>query len=103
MAGVEQKKGGSTLAAALVRSTSVIPLSSPSGFVFSSSDRALRTGLRCTDLLDPDCVTVPAGDGGAVLEVKWDEFLPDVIRRAVQLPGCRTSAFSKYAACRVFD
>ena len=38
------EKGGSILAAALVRSTSVIPLSSPSGFVFSSSDRALRTG-----------------------------------------------------------
>ena len=44
MAGVEQKKGGSTLAAALVRSPYVIPLSFPSGFVFSSSDRALRTG-----------------------------------------------------------
>lgn len=73
------------------------------GNVRVTIDRALRTGLRCTDLLDPDCVTVPAGDGGAVLEVKWDEFLPDVIRRAVQLPGCRTSAFSKYAACRVFD
>lgn len=73
------------------------------GNVRVTIDRDLRTGLRCTDLLDPDCVTVPAGDGTAVLEVKWDEFLPDVIRRAVQLPGCRTSAFSKYAACRALD
>ena len=44
MAGVEQKKGGSTLAAARVRSPYVSPLSSPSGFVFSSSGRVLRTG-----------------------------------------------------------
>ena len=42
--GRETEKGGSTLAAALVRSPYVIPLSSPSGFVFSSSDRVLRTG-----------------------------------------------------------
>lgn len=73
------------------------------GNVRVTIDRDLRTALRCTDLLDPDCVTVPAGDGTAVLEVKWDEFLPDIIRRAVQLSGCRTSAFSKYAACRALD
>ena len=73
------------------------------GNVRVTIDRDLRTGLRCTDLLNPDCLTVPVGDGMAVLEVKWDEYLPDVIRRIVQLPDCRTSAFSKYAACRALD
>lgn len=38
----------------------------------------------------------------AIVEVKWDAFLPDVIRDAVQLEGRRTSAFSKYAACRMY-
>lgn len=35
-----------------------------------------------------------------VLEVKWDEFIPDIIRDAVQLKSRRASAFSKYAAVR---
>lgn len=36
----------------------------------------------------------------SVLEVKWDEFLPQVIRDAVQVKGRKTAAFSKYAAVR---
>ena len=47
--------------------------------------------------------TVPVKDGPILLEVKWDAFLPDVIRDAVQLYGVRTSSFSKYAACRMYD
>lgn len=37
----------------------------------------------------------------SVLEVKWDEFLPEIIRDAVQLKTRRSAAFSKYAAVRV--
>jgi len=29
--------------------------------------------------------------------LKWDEYLPDIVRDAVQLPNCRVGAFSKYA------
>lgn len=35
-----------------------------------------------------------------VLEVKWDEFLPQIIRDVVQLNDVKTSNFSKYAATR---
>lgn len=35
-----------------------------------------------------------------ILEVKWDEFLPQVIRDVVQLNNVKTSNFSKYAATR---
>ncbi len=35
-----------------------------------------------------------------ILEVKWDEFLPQIIRDAVQLNDVKTSSFSKYAATR---
>ena len=38
-----------------------------------------------------------------VLEVKWDAYLPDVIRDAVQLDSRYSSAFSKYAASRMYD
>ena len=62
----------------------------------------IRTSLSCTGFLDPNCVTIPAGDAPVILEVKWDAFLPDIIRDAVQLEGRHTSAFSKYAACRIY-
>jgi len=65
-------------------------------------DYDIRTGLNCTDFLKPDCVTIPAGNAPIILEVKWDEYLPSVIRDAVQLNGRRTSAFSKYAICRIY-
>ena len=72
------------------------------GNVRVTLDYNIRTGLRCTQFLDPDCVTVPAGDAPIILEVKWDEYLPDVIRCAVRLPNRRAAAFSKYAACRIY-
>ena len=72
------------------------------GNVRVTIDTDIRTGLSRTDFLDPDCPTVPAGDAPAILEVKWDEYLPEIIRAAVQLPGRRASAFSKYAACRIY-
>ncbi len=72
------------------------------GNVRVTLDYDIRTGLGCTDFLDPDCVTVPAGDAPILLEVKWDEFLPSVIRDAVQTPGRRAGSFSKYAQCRIY-
>ena len=64
-------------------------------------DYEIRTGMNCVDFLNPDCTMVPAGNA-IVLEVKWDEFLPDIIRDTVQLSGRRAGAFSKYAACRIY-
>lgn len=72
----------------------------PAGNVRVTLDYDIRTGLRCTDFLNPDCVTIPAGDAGIILEVKWDEYLPSIIRDAVNLEGRRSTAFSKYAICR---
>ena len=73
------------------------------GNVRVTLDYGIRTGLGCVDLLNPDCITIPAKDSPVILEVKWDAFLPDLIRDAIQLPGRRTAAFSKYAACRMYD
>ena len=72
------------------------------GNVRVTFDYDIRTGLQCTDFLNPDCVTVLAGDAPILLEVKWDAFLPDIIRDAVQTPGRRVEAFSKYAQCRIY-
>ena len=73
------------------------------GNVRVTLDYDIRTGLRSTDFLNPDCVTIPAGDAPIILEVKWDAFLPSIIREIVQLEGRHTSAFSKYAICRIYD
>ena len=72
------------------------------GNVRVTLDYDIRTGLNCTDFLNPDCVTIPAGSAPIILEVKWDEFLPSVIRDIVQLDGRRTAAFSKYTVCRIY-
>ena len=72
------------------------------GNVRVTLDYDIRTGLNSTDFLDPACVTVPAGDAPILMEVKWDDYLPDIIRDAVQLKDRRVGAFSKYAQCRVY-
>ena len=72
------------------------------GNVRVTLDYDIRSGLKCTNFLDWDCPTVPVGDQYCILEVKWDEYLPDVIRDAVQLTGRRVTSFSKYAVCRTY-
>ncbi len=72
------------------------------GNVRVTFDYNLRTGLNCTDLLNSDCVTIPAGDAPILMEVKWDDYLPSIIRDCVQMPGRRVTAFSKYAQCRIY-
>lgn len=72
------------------------------GNVRVTFDYGIRTGLWNTDFLDSSGLTVPAGEAPILMEVKWDAFLPDIIRDAIQLPGRRASAFSKYAQCRIY-
>ena len=77
-------------------------------FVFGPSnvrvtiDYNIRTGTFRTDFLNPGTLTLPAGDAPIILEVKWDDYLPDIIKDAVSLPGRRVSAFSKYEQCRIY-
>lgn len=72
------------------------------GNVRVTMDYDIRTGLYCTDFLNPDCPMISAGDAPIILEVKWDAFLPSIIRDAVQIPGRFTESFSKYSACRIY-
>ena len=73
------------------------------GNVRVTFDYDIRTGLMCTDFLNPDTVTIPAGEKIILMEVKWDAYLPSVIRDLVQVRGRRSTAFSKYAVCRIYD
>ncbi|MBR5868599.1 MAG: polyphosphate polymerase domain-containing protein [Clostridia bacterium] len=73
------------------------------GNVRVTLDYHIRTGLSSTDFLDPNAVTLPVPGDPVILEVKWDDFLPDLIRDLVQLEGRHTAAYSKYAAARIYD
>jgi hypothetical protein len=72
------------------------------GNVRITIDRDIRTGLLSTDLFNPELPMVAAGDAPILLEIKYDHFLPDVIANMVQLDGRRQTAFSKYAAGRIY-
>lgn len=70
------------------------------GNVRVTFDTDVRAGPNVSGFLLPDPLTLPIPDKPAILEVKWDAFLPDTIRAAVHLDGVRAAPFSKYAACR---
>lgn len=72
------------------------------GHVRVTLDYDIRTGLSATDFLDPDMVTVPVPGSPVILEVKWDDFLPEIVSKIVELPGRRAGAFSKYAQSRIY-
>ena len=72
------------------------------GNVRVTLDYDIRTGLVSKDIFNPDLPTVPVAGSPIILEVKWDGFLPEVIRKAVQV-DVREQAYSKYAACREYD
>lgn len=74
----------------------------PAGNVRVTLDYNIRTGMNCVDFLNPDCVTIPVSDNPIILEVKWDDFLPSIIRDTVQLEGRKNVAYSKYAASRIY-
>ena len=73
------------------------------GNVRITLDYNIRTGMKSVDFLNDACVTVPIANNPIVLEIKWDEYLPDIIKDIIQLKNGRIGAFSKYATCRMYD
>ena len=72
------------------------------GNVRVTIDYNIRTGVFRTDFLNSETLTLPARDSPIILEVKWDDYLPDIIKDAVLIPGRRVCAFSKYEQCRIY-
>ena len=81
-----------------------VPFIYTPGNVRVTFDCALCTGLSADAFLDDAALALCSSpqQGGIILEVKYDEFLPDMIRTAVQPYCSRLQAFSKYAQCRSF-
>jgi len=73
------------------------------GNVRVTFDFDVRSGILNPDMLSGKAVLVPVNPDRVLMEVKYDAFLPDIIRMIVQEGTPRVSAFSKYAACRGYD
>ena len=76
------------------------------GNVRVTFDFDIRSTLFHPHFLEGSPADVPVDEdadaGKMVMEVKYDEYLPDIILDLIQTVGCRRSAFSKYGACRRF-
>ena len=73
------------------------------GNVRITFDSGLKTGLYSRNFFGSELPTIAAGDQGTIiLEVKFDEYLPEIIQMAIQIGDRSQSAFSKYAACRMY-
>lgn len=74
------------------------------GNVRVTFDSQIRTSLYGRGFLPGDISDIAAADspGGAVLEIKYDAFLPESISCLLQTEGLRRQAFSKYGVCRRF-
>lgn len=74
------------------------------GNVRVTFDFDIRSTLFHPHFLEQSPVDAPVAEnaGEMVMEVKYDEYLPDIIFDLIQTTGCRQSAFSKYGACRRF-
>lgn len=66
-------------------------------------DKNLKTGLNSTDIFHNDLPTIDVlEEPKMILEVKYDHFLPDYIRNAIQISRSQRYAISKYVICKKF-
>ena len=73
------------------------------GNVRVTFDYDIRSGICNRDMLSGNALLVPVNPEQVIMEVKYDAFLPDIIRMILQEGTPRARAFSKYAACRQYD
>lgn len=72
----------------------------PMGNVRVTLDYDIRTSYNIHDFLQAKLVPIPIS-GVYILEVKYDNFLPEIIRGLVSLSNRQSTAFSKYAITRI--
>ncbi|AOZ93811.1 polyphosphate polymerase domain-containing protein [Paenibacillus crassostreae] len=73
------------------------------GNVRITFDKELRTGLHSVNMFDKNLHCVSAIDNNLIiLEVKYDEYIPEYIRIALQIEGLNKQSASKYVICRKY-
>ncbi|TWT06579.1 polyphosphate polymerase domain-containing protein [Planococcus sp. CPCC 101016] len=72
------------------------------GNVRVTFDSSIKTSLRNNDVLNPNITMVETEPDVVILEVKFDEFLPNVIKQLLQVSDMRAGAYSKYQISRMY-
>ncbi|MWC30045.1 polyphosphate polymerase domain-containing protein [Paenibacillus sp. MMS18-CY102] len=73
----------------------------PTSDVRITFDKQLEASLQSFDIFDQDLVTAGTIEGPrTILEVKYDAFLPTMIRDLLQLSSHNRSSISKYGICK---
>ncbi len=73
------------------------------GNVRITFDKNLKTGIVSNDLFNKNLCTInPIYKNNIILEVKYDEFLPEFILDLLQLGERTKTSISKYALCRIY-
>lgn len=73
------------------------------GNVRITFDTNVSSSLAISDFLEPQYPKRPVMPTGMqLMEVKYDEYLPDFIYRALQLENLQQIAYSKYYLCRKY-
>lgn len=74
----------------------------PAGNVRVTFDYDIRSDSAANRFFSPQPAAFPSV-GTIIMEVKYDEFLPQIIADITQLEGRQTGSFSKYAAGRLLS
>ena len=72
----------------------------PAGNVRVTFDRNIRMSNSIQQFLEPDSVMIPSANA-FILEIKYDGFLPEVIRNILQVDRRVHTEFSKYVVSRI--
>ncbi|TCI52986.1 polyphosphate polymerase domain-containing protein [Exiguobacterium sp. SH1S21] len=74
----------------------------PHGNVRVTFDSEIKTSFYNNDLLNPHIPMVETEPDVVVLEVKYDAYLPEVIKKLLQLGDRRRGTYSKYQMSRMY-
>ncbi len=75
----------------------------PMGNVRITFDKSIRTGLSSINMFDNNLPTIETINNKCiVLEVKFDEYLPNIIQDIIQAGERSATSISKYEAARIY-
>ena len=73
------------------------------GNVRITIDSEIKTGIHSKDFFNQELPIIRTNAQNIIiLEVKYDSFLPDIIRDVIQLNNRKPTAYSKYAISRIY-
>ena len=76
----------------------------PMGNIRVTFDKRVRSGIYSTELFKRNLPTVEVIEPGIIiLEIKFDEFIPELITDIIQTGNRVQTAVSKYALCRAYS